>query len=126
MEVTKTYVEYMYPGSFMSEYESHVAENRDPKKLNVPKSAFGFKFYDQTSKKIKIDGKEQTAWGARKKESGIYYPSGQVFTAETLRALKDGQAYDILIYNMECNGWKQVVRTRRGNFQPLETNDVIL
>jgi hypothetical protein len=32
----------------------------------------------------------------------------------------------ILLTNMRVNNWETVVRTRRGNFQPLAENDVVL
>lgn len=37
-----------------------------------------------------------------------------------------GEKYNILRANMECNDWARVVKTRLGNFQPLEEDDIIL
>jgi hypothetical protein len=28
--------------------------------------------------------------------------------------------------NMRANGWERVIRTRRGNFQPIEPGDVVV
>jgi len=122
-EVTKTYVEFFYPGSFFSESEVKEVKTRSTS-LFVPAGAFAFQFYDQSSKKTKINGEEQTVWGKRKNLSGKYYPKGMKFNLEDVRGM--GKDYSILASNMECNDWPFVVRTRCGNFQPLEKYDEIL
>jgi len=126
-ETTKTYVEYLYPGSFFSEEESKPVKERDPEKIlkTLPKGVFAFLFYDQASTMVKVDGEAQTVYGKRKNVSGKYYPDAEIYTVPQLKALDEKQ-YHILIANMEGNGWKRVVKTRRGNFQPLEKSDTIL
>jgi len=53
---------------------------------------------------------------------------GEVLTADdiTRMAVDDGPDYSILLANMRGNGWDRVVRTNRGNFQPVEPGDVVL
>jgi hypothetical protein len=124
-EATNTFVEILYPGSFMPEESVHKVKERDPERIakSYPK-AFCFEFYDVVQNRITVDGEEQTVSGKRKNKSGRYYPGATVFTTEDLKKLPED--FSILISNMECNGWTRVVRTRRGNFQPLEKGDHIL
>lgn len=120
MEVQKTYVEILYPGSFFPEEDVIVVNKRDPKKISSKyPTAFSFQFYDLVSKEIEVDGEKQQVSGKKKNISPKYYPDGELYTANQLRKI-DAKEYDILISNMECNGWKHVVKTRRGNFQPFE------
>lgn len=49
---------------------------------------------------------------------------GERLTVDDVRSLGDG--YGTLIANMEGNRWEEVVRTRLGNFQPIESGDVVL
>lgn len=49
---------------------------------------------------------------------------GDVFTADQVEAL--GSDYRTLLQNMRGNRWERVVRTRIGNWQPIEGNDVVL
>lgn len=126
MSNKSTYVEWLYPGSLFPEESVQKVETRNPNRMakTVDASVFAFSYFDQTMDKITIDGEQQIVYGKRRNVSGRYYPGGKTFTAAQLKKL-DGD-YGILISNMEGNGWKKVVRTRRGNFQPLEKGDVIL
>jgi hypothetical protein len=49
---------------------------------------------------------------------------GETLTAEDVAAL-DGD-HSILLSNMRSNRWDRVCRTRRGNFQPVDANDVVI
>jgi len=51
---------------------------------------------------------------------------GTPLTADDLRARPNPEQYDILISNMRGNDWPRVVETRRGNFAPIERDDVVL
>ena len=124
-EQTNTYVEILYPGSFYPEESVLKVKTRAPEEIarKYPK-AFAFRFYDLTQKEVTVDGQKRTVSGQEKNKTGRYYPEAQLFTVAGLKALPGD--YEILISNMECNGWKHVVQTRRGNFQPFEKGDVIL
>lgn len=124
---TKTYVEIMYPGTLFSESEiKEVNSGRDPYAVaHEHKNAFGFRFFDQERTQVKVGSKTQVVSGERKNDSKFYYPGGQTFTVEEVKRLKGD--HEILISNMEGNGYKKVVRTRRGNFQPFDskTDEII-
>lgn len=124
-EQTNTYVEVLFPGSFYPEESVYKVAARDPEDIakKYPK-CFAFRFYDLTSKTVTVDGEQQKVSGKEKNKTGRYYPDAQLYTTQGLKELPGD--YEILISNMECNGWKHVVKTRRGNFQPFEKNDVIL
>lgn len=51
---------------------------------------------------------------------------GEVLTLDQVKALEPAKNYDILVSNMECNKWDRVVRTVRGNFQPLNEGDKVV
>lgn len=123
---TKTYVEVLYPGILFSETEITEVDNRDPDAIAQKyKNAFGLRFFDQERTEVKIGSKQQTVSGERKNESKLYYPNAQTFTVADVKKLPGD--HTILISNMECNGYKKVVRTRVGNFQPFdpETDELL-
>jgi hypothetical protein len=125
-EITKTYVEFSYPGALFAETEDKEIITRDVKKVLkiMPKGAFCFRFYDMTSKEVTIDGEQETVFGKEKNKSGKYYPGATPYTIEQVK--KMGKDFSILASNMECNNWPTVIKTRIGNFQPLEKGDIIL
>ena len=125
-EVTKTYVEFLYPGALFVEEEVKEVNDRDVKKILkiMPKGAFCFRIYDQTSKETKVDGETRTVFGKEKNKTGKYYPGGRSYNLAEIK--KMGKDYSILASNMECNDWPIVVRSRAGNFQPFEKGDIIL
>lgn len=114
----KTYVEFYFAGSFMSEISVHEVENRN-RPIDIPPNAFGYSFYDR--EETVIDGEKLT--GAIKNRSPMTY-FGQAMTLDEVK--RNVPNSNILISNMQCNGWDKVVRTKLGNFQPLQENDVVL
>lgn len=118
----KHYVEFLYPGLFVSEASVEEIAERDVKKVELPDNRFGFCFFDRTV--TVIDG--QTLTGDRKNVSGWYY-QGEKMTLEQVKAVFGNDSnYRILISNMEGNGWNAVVRTKFDQFMPLEDNDTVL
>ena len=107
--------------------ESSVKEikARLPKKwASYDPNSYAFRFYDQVSTKIVVDGKTQTVYGDKKNLSPMYYPGGVVYNLEQIKALPGD--YAILISNMEGNNYTHVVQTRCGNFQEFKEGDVLL
>jgi thymidylate kinase len=129
-EVTKIYVEILYPGILFSEPESREVKSRNTMKIakSLKHAAFAFKFYDQVETTILLDGKPKVVAGDRKNESGMYYPDGQIFTLEEVKMLKPAKDYSILASNMEGNNYPLVVKTRVGSWQPFypDKDEVIL
>lgn len=118
----KHYVEYLYPGIIVSETSVSEIPERDVKKVELPDGSFGFRFFDRTV--TVVDG--ETLTGDRKNVSGWHY-QGEKMTIEQVKATfgNDGK-HRILISNMENNGYTAVVKTRFGQFLPLNDNDTII
>jgi hypothetical protein len=127
-EITKTYVEILYPGILFSEESVKEVNGRNPSAIvkGLESGAFGFRFYDQVETTIILDGKPKKVASDRKNESGMYYPGGRLFTLDEVKSM--GKDFHILASNMEGNNWPIVVRSRVGNFQPFDPkkDEVIL
>ena len=54
--IRKTYVEFQYPGLLFSNISTQEVETRDTSKLDMPKNAFAFNFFDIISMTIEVDG----------------------------------------------------------------------
>lgn len=117
-KTTKSYVEKIYRGLLFSEPTVSEVEERDPMKVKNDGEMQGFRFYD---KEIVIDG-EKTYDGATSNYSGwIYF--GKRMSLEDIK--KQGNPdNEILISNMEINGYEYVCHTQAGTFLPMEENDM--
>lgn len=112
------YIEFYYPGSFVSETEKRpVADRTRP--VTIPMGAYAYRFFER--QEVPSDG--ETLCGAPRNHSAMTY-FGKALTAEQVKALPGD--YRVLLSNMECNGWSMVVQTLRGNFQPLNPGDIVL
>lgn len=117
---TQTYVEYLIPGSFFAESETKKVSSRDISKLKVPDYAFGFQFFDITS--TQVDGEKLE--GRPKNFSKRYLLAEEVLDQEGVK--KKIPDNDVLLSNMRNNGYKHVVKTRRGNIQPADKDTIVL
>lgn len=115
----KHYVEFSFPGAFFSEYSVKEVAERNPELITVPEGAFAYRFFDRIE--TVVDG--ETLTGERKNFSPFTY-FGTAYTLEEVKA--QFPEYTILISNMECNGWNRVVKTLRGNWQPLGEGDTVI
>ncbi len=81
---------------------------------------FGFRFSTRARKDDELDSKTV-------KESPMYYLGGDVLTLEDVKKRSDPRD-EILISNMECNGWNVVIENRNSWLitQPLNADDVVL
>lgn len=113
----KTYVEFFVPGSFFSESSvKEVTDRSSPK--NIPDNVFAYRFYD--IEEVVLNGEKLKS--NTKNHSGMYY-FGKAYTLSEIK--ENFPSQEILISNMKCNNWKKVVKTKMGNFQPLNENDVV-
>jgi hypothetical protein len=123
----KNYVNFLSPGSFVSECSSVKIENCDIK-LALEKSKtilerynakpYGFYFEtrlchddlnDGHGNLLKVESKTM-------EKSGMYYITGEIYTIEDIKARKNDKD-EILISNMECNNWPLVIE----NFNSFKT-----
>jgi hypothetical protein len=116
--MTQHYVKFLFPGSFWPEEQSKKISSRD-EKFDIPKECFAYEFYDR--EEGELNG--ELVYGEIKNKSGRHY-FGEVLTAKEVEEKYPDSR--ILLTNMRVNNWETVVRTRRGNFQPLAENDVVL
>ena len=125
---TKTYVELIFHSIIFSESSvEEVNSGRDPYAVATKhKNAFGFRFFDQSRKEVELDGKTSTVHGEKRNLSPWYYPGGQIFTLADVKKLTPKKDYEILISNMEGNGYSHVCKTRHGGFVQVQKEDVVL
>lgn len=125
----KHFVTFLSPGSFVAEETTKEIESWDVDKAvkmsmqiteRYNAKPYGFYFTTRSRRDEDFDSKQTD-------KSGIYYLAGKVLTLEDIKDRNDSRD-DILVRNMEANGWDKVVETCspwRWN-QPLEENDVVL
>jgi hypothetical protein len=117
--MTKHYIEFVYPGIMFSESSSKEIEHRDAKKVELPKGAVGFRFFDK--EQTELDG--ETLEGKPKNYTGWRY-KGRELTLEDVKREMPGER--ILISNMECNNWDKVVKLECGQIFPLCKEDMVI
>lgn len=118
----KHYVEYLYPGIIVSKTSVNEIPERDVNKVDIPANCFGFRFFDRMV--TVVDG--ETLTSDKNNVSGWHY-QGEKMTLEQAKATygNDGE-HNILISNMEINGYAAVVKTKFGQFIPLRDGDTII
>ena len=118
----KHYVEYLHPGIFVSETSVSEIPERDVSKIEISDNCFGFRFFDRTV--TVVDSEMLT--GDIKNISGWYY-RGEKMTLEQVKAtFGNDSEYSSLISNMECNDVGAVVKTKFGQFIPLNDGDEMI
>ena len=129
MKMEKHFVTFYSPGTVVAETSETEIDSWDvPKAVEMSKEIterygakpYGFTFSTRTRDDNELDSHIS-------KKSGTYYLGGEILTLEQLKAQKDPRN-EILISNMECNGWKKVViNTNSWEWtQPLHDGDVVL
>lgn len=114
----KTYVEFFYPGSFVSEMSEREVLGRSLP-VTLPERAFAYRFFSR-NEVVQVD----EVLRGEKKDYGPTTYYGEEMTLEQVKALPG--SHHILVSNMECNGWSRVVRTIYGQFMPLNDGDVVV
>ena len=122
--IRKTYIEFLYPGSFFSESSTQKVKTRDVSRVKVPKNAFGFKFFDILSVVVDADGKKSQLTSERINVSPMHYYGGKLYTVAELK--REFPNEHTLISNIEGNGYPKAIRCRTGNWQPFEKTDVFV
>jgi hypothetical protein len=125
---TRHHVRFLYPGSFFPEESgaTRIAESTTEAVLAVSPDGRWFAAEIVTAEYERFasdDGAERwlpTPTKSKKKRIII----GQKMTSADVAAMPGDRR--ILLSNMRGNGWDPVVRTRCGNFQPIEDGDVVL
>jgi hypothetical protein len=119
--MTKTYLEFLYPGFFSDKGAPQEINHRDPSKIQITDGACGFRFYEREV--VWLNGEELI--GNIKNTSGWYY-RGTKLDIQGVEKLNTTGQYDILLSNMKCNNWPNVVQLETGYVYPLHDDDVVL
>jgi len=114
----KHYVEYYYPGALFAETEIEEIKSRKDS-LEIPDACFGYSFFDV--EETTIDG--ETLRGKPKNRSGMTY-FGKKYTVSELKKLLPNEK--VLISNIEDGGYSHAVKTRLGNWQVMNKEDVVI
>jgi len=125
----RTHVTYLYPGSFLPE-EGRTVRVADATLAWALRHSpddrwFAAEFSTQDWQRwtnAEGDEKWMPVSGARPVKRRVYV--GEAMTVDQVAALPGD--HRTLISNMNGNGWATVVRTRAGNFQPVEDGDVVV
>lgn len=125
----KNYVTFCSPGTFFSEQRTEEIDSWDmtlAKSMSVDiverhnSTPYGFYFTKLYRGDGDFDSKEVSS-------SGMYYLGGEVLTLEDIKS-RNNSDDNILISNMECNGWDRVIVNNNSHSftAPLKDSDVIL
>jgi hypothetical protein len=106
---------------FADSTEKEVAD-RNPSRAKRSKDYYAFRFFDREEIVSRDTGKKLA--GENFNYSGLYYPNAEVYTLEQVKKLFPRD--ETLITNMTNNKYKKAVKTRCGNWQPLERGDKVI
>lgn len=119
--MTKTIhkVERFYPGALFCEPDTITVKSRDPKKYKsrMPKHCDSFRFFDSVEEDLKLENGKIIAHKEPGNYSPTYFPDGEKFTLAMVKKRFPDQ--ENLIYNMTHNDYKVVIRTKSGQFRPV-------
>jgi hypothetical protein len=115
----KYYVEFLYPGMILAETsKEEITKTKfdNPVKIKLPDSSYGFRVMSR--EETEIDG--ELLKGEFKNCSG-WYIAGEKFSLADVE--RSHGKHSILYCNMK-NSYDYVVKTKFGNYVPLEKRDV--
>jgi hypothetical protein len=115
--MTKHFIEIFYPGSLFAETATQEIKSRE-EKVNIPKESYGFRFFDQSH----VLSNGETLIGPRKNVSGMTF----IGKKYSLEELKQQFPEERRLYSNVKQNFKFAVKTRRGNWQGVGENDIVL
>lgn len=129
VSVSKHFVVFLSPGTFMAENTELPIESWDVERAQAMSAEiverhgarpYGFYFVTRGRGAMDLDSREL-------KRSGTYFLGGTIRTVDEVRAARNPDER-ILLSNMECNGYDRVVENRNSWrwTQPLREIDVVL
>ena len=115
----KHYVEFIYPGSFCSDYDCREATSEELNgRVEIPNRSYGYRFFEREEQTTS----EEVLRGERKNHGGWHF-LGEEYSLERIKAEQSDKT--TLISNMECNKWDRVVKCPQGFIQ-MDEKDVVL
>jgi hypothetical protein len=129
MEITQHFVTFYSPGTIVAEATTKPIDSWNVKKaMSLARKVkerhgatpYAFQFSTRGREKDELDSRVI-------KQSGTYFLGGKILTISDIKRQNDPKDR-ILIENMECNGWKKVVRNDNSWrwTQPLKDEDQVL
>lgn len=126
----RVFVTPIYPGFFFPEegrgleFSTFADDNEIVSNFSGDKTWFALQVKTVEYERYTNDNGDENWFMTSKKPTSRRIYVGEILDASQVAAL-DGD-HEILLDNMEFNDWDTVVRTRCGNFQPVESNDTVL
>ncbi len=108
--IRKTYVEFLYHGLLLDGNSIREVESRDILRLEVPKKAYAFSFFDLVSLVVEVDGKKVEMVSERISVSSLHYYGGKLYTITEAMSMFPDQS--VLIENMIGLGASKIVSCR--------------
>lgn len=118
---TRTFITWMFPGSFFPEEIVEQVNSADIPKT-IPADCFGFRFHE---KEFVVDGENE--YYGKPKPLGKTYLVGEAIPLAQIPDEDGGRTTEILKRNIEYNSpTKTAIRTRTGNWQMEDENHVAI
>ncbi len=111
----KTFVEFLYPGSFVDNVSTEEVQTRDPYSVKVPEGSFGFRYYDVVFATVVSEGETVELESNELNRSKTYFYGGRIMTPAQVR--KEYPKQDILLRNIENNKVKRLIETTTGSIR---------
>ncbi len=119
-KIVKSFVQKIYPGIFVSEDAIEEVPERNPMLVENDGEILGFRFYDQ---EYIVDG-DKTYYGKEKNYSSWIMFGKRYSAAEIINMYGNDPKHQILIRNIEGNGFKYICHTQVGTFLPMKNDDI--
>jgi len=113
----KQYVDFLYPVNTTSEVSEKEIESRK-EIIRLPKGAYGYRFFEREE----TGTEDGITYGIKKNHSGVVYYGTEITLAQLKR---ESPGENVLIANMEKNGYKRAVKTEFGQYFPLSNSDTV-
>jgi hypothetical protein len=114
--ITVRFVRFYAPGSFVAEDWTVPVDTLDPLAIKWPDNAYAFTLHERVDV---ADGPERFTGEAKQIGPMYYHPDSKVETQAEVAL--NPKATGILLSNMRCNRWDQIIWSRWGNWpQPYE------
>lgn len=115
----KHYVQYLFPGFVFPETSVQPVKDRKAKVKRLD-GAYAYRFFSREE----TAGINETLKGENKDFSGYRFFEGEILALDEVK--KRYPKEEILIRNMETNGYKKIVHCKDGNWVPLGKKDRVL
>lgn len=121
---TQTYIEFMTGGRFLSEFIERKVACREEPPRDVPRNAIAYRYFDLvTYETTREDGKRGETNERQNEAEWTYYGTVHTIGEIKRRVYEGDRSLEILLSNMDSNGWDTVVKTRLGGYRPLEKGE---